>query len=82
MWVPLFRDGYGYLRSIDRNYRAVLIHRACWEAYYGPIRWEFDVHHIDGDKSNNEISNLASLSSAIHQRIHGRATHARAGGER
>ena len=70
MWVPLFLDGYGYLRSIDRNYRAVLIHRACWEAYYGSIPGLFPVHHTDGDKLNNDISNLAPLAPDIHRKIH------------
>jgi hypothetical protein len=29
-----------------------------------------EVHHIDGDKSNNRPSNLTILSSAQHRRIH------------
>jgi hypothetical protein len=29
-----------------------------------------EVHHIDGDKSNNRPSNLTVLSSAKHRRVH------------
>jgi hypothetical protein len=29
-----------------------------------------EVHHIDGDKSNNRRSNLIVLSSEQHRRIH------------
>ena len=28
------------------------------------------VHHIDGDKTNNDLSNLAVLSKSAHTRLH------------
>lgn len=31
----------------------------------------FQVHHIDGDNSNNEPSNLALIESVDHMRLHG-----------
>ena len=30
----------------------------------------FEAHHIDGDKQNNDLTNLALLSMAAHIRIH------------
>lgn len=30
----------------------------------------FHIHHIDGDKSNNNISNLKKISSSEHYKIH------------
>ena len=34
-----------------------------------PKGWH--VHHIDGDKENNNINNLALLTSGAHTRLHG-----------
>ena len=31
---------------------------------------DFDVHHIDGDKDNNDISNLVALPKNIHSEYH------------
>lgn len=33
-----------------------------------PAGW--NVHHIDGDKTNNDLSNLALVTMSAHQRIH------------
>jgi len=32
----------------------------------------FVVHHVDGDKTNNNINNLALLTISAHARLHGR----------
>lgn len=48
-----------------------LTHRRVAEKMVGgPIYSGREVHHIDGDKSNNRPSNLTILSSAQHRRIH------------
>lgn len=45
--------------------------RKAWEEYWGEKRPEgYYVHHVDGDRSNNEISNLALVTIANHYRIH------------
>ena len=36
----------------------------------GELRHGAVVHHIDGDTSNNDISNLAVMSNAAHTRLH------------
>ena len=69
MTVPLYLDRRGYLRAVDRNYRGVLVHRACWEAHY-PLHGSFHVHHINGNKTDNDMSNLAAMAPKIHRRLH------------
>jgi hypothetical protein len=51
------------------NYRSV------WEAVYGEIPTDafnrsFEIHHIDGNRDNNEISNLQCVSIDEHYDIH------------
>ena len=48
------------------------LHRCIMEAYLGRELkpWEL-VHHKDGDKHNNDLSNLAITIRAIHIKTHG-----------
>jgi hypothetical protein len=55
----------GYYRSTDRK-PAGLLHRYVWETERGKIPSGWDVHHIDGDRTNNIIDNLECLSKAEH----------------
>ena len=64
----------GYQQFKDkRTGQWVLTHRRVAEKLVGgniyPGR---EVHHIDGDKNNNQPSNLKIVSSAQHRRIHRR----------
>lgn len=52
-----------------KNYRIVRIdgrlykeHRVIWVMHNGPIPDNFDVDHIDHDKTNNRIENLQCIS--------------------
>jgi HNH endonuclease len=45
-------------------------HRWVWENHQGPIPKNMDIHHIDGNKDNNEISNLELISRSAHQKKH------------
>lgn len=49
-----------------------LSYRKIWEAHYGPIPKDqiYDIHHIDGDRSNNDISNLRLVTPREHYDIH------------
>lgn len=54
---------------INMNYRKI------WENTYGPIPKDpkgrtFDIHHIDGNRNNNNIENLVCLSIEDHYKIH------------
>jgi hypothetical protein len=56
-------------------YRHANKYRKLWEQTYGPIPTDnrgrsFDIHHIDGDKHNNNITNLKCVSIEEHYQIH------------
>lgn len=47
-------------------------YRKFYARYYG-ITWDssrFEVHHIDGNRDNNDIYNLILLPKELHQRLH------------
>ncbi|MGV9141386.1 MAG: HNH endonuclease signature motif containing protein [Promethearchaeota archaeon] len=46
------------------------LHRAIWEFYNGKIPEGYTIHHKDGNKSNNELSNLQLLSYKEHSKKH------------
>lgn len=61
-------DGAGYLRD---NKTKIRIHREVVEKYLGrKLNREEQVHHLDGNKMNNVISNLIILSASNHTKIH------------
>lgn len=60
------RTGY-YLNRKNQ----VRLHRYVWEKYNGPISPGFHVHHIDCNKRNNNIENLAIIEKGEHERLHG-----------
>ncbi|MFT0800363.1 HNH endonuclease signature motif containing protein [Bacillus swezeyi] len=59
------KTGY-YLNSTIRK----RLHRYVWEYYNGEIPKGYHVHHIDHDKSNNDISNLTILKASDHTSLH------------
>ncbi|MCF2717851.1 HNH endonuclease [Paenibacillus sp. UKAQ_18] len=56
----------GYWRKTvgDRS----LLHRDVWVYHKGEIPDGWDIHHIDEDKDNNDISNFECLPKAEHTR--------------
>lgn len=71
------RDNMKSYKCITLNGKQVRLHRALMEAYIGRklMPWEL-VHHDDGDKHNNELSNLSIITRADHIQFHeiGRST--------
>jgi hypothetical protein len=50
-------------------------HRKIWQQHHGPIPRDesgrsLEIHHIDGDHSNNDISNLKLVTIEEHYQIH------------
>lgn len=58
-------------RDYFRNRKGQLLHREKYQDAHGSIPQSLDVHHIDGDKTNNDISNLVAITKAEHLREHG-----------
>ena len=53
--------------DIDNSYR---LHRAVYEYYNGKIPKGLVVHHKDGNKENNDISNLELKTQKEHNKYH------------
>lgn len=47
-----------------------LLHRDMWEFSNGKIPEGFDIHHKDGNKLNNELSNFECISKSDHKKKH------------
>lgn len=70
-WDYTYISRQGYLINCkDRNNKKE-IHREVYEKYYNVKLSSNDIiHHIDGNKLNNDPKNLVKVSRAEHVRIH------------
>lgn len=59
------KTGY-YLNATNR----IRMHRYVWECINGPIPEGYEIHHIDHNKANNDISNLMLLTREEHKALH------------
>lgn len=66
------RTGYYLAGSARDGGRRKRLHVYVWEYHNGTIPEGYQVHHIDHNKSNNEIDNLQILTNSEHQSLHGR----------
>lgn len=63
--------GQPYYRSWNTDKaRPDYLHRVIWEEAHGPVPEGFDVHHIDENPENNDLSNLEALSRKDHRLLH------------
>lgn len=61
----------GYLRfRKDKNGKLRMEHSVVWEEHYGEIPQGMQIHHIDGNKTNNNIENLQLVTPLEHKRLH------------
>lgn len=68
----------GYIQITSGPYKGKLLHRLIYEEVYGPIPKGYAIHHIDGDKTNNNPGNLMLLSKSNHHKLHmNKANHPR-----
>ena len=63
-------NAWGY-KTININGEKVYEHRHVMEIHLGrKLGEQEEVHHIDGDKLNNNIENLEALSISDHKKYH------------
>lgn len=60
----------GYLRRFVGG-KLRLQHVLVWEAAHGPVPPGHSLHHINEDKTDNRIENLALVDKLTHKRLHG-----------
>ena len=65
----LYVNSDGYVVATDGK-TARRYHRWLYEASFGSIPPGHDVHHIDGDRRNNSLDNLAVMPRGEHRRMH------------
>lgn len=58
-------DTAGYIR-IKINGHFIPEHRYLWEQIYGKLPFTWQVHHLDGVKTNNAMDNLYACSISYH----------------
>lgn len=58
----------GYYRLTNSRKVHISLHRYVYEKEKGMIPKGYDIHHLDCDKSNNQIDNLECLPKAEHTR--------------
>lgn len=58
--------------SDQRYFRGTLgrLHVVVYRTLVGPVPRGWHVHHVDGDWSNNDVSNLRALTPGEHVRLH------------
>ena len=62
--------GYFEASSSDNKEGTTILHRAIWIYHNGPIKDGYVVHHIDRDKTNNDLSNLQVMLNGDHVKLH------------
>ena len=60
----------GYYRGWTGGDKPEYLHRYIWECEVGKIHDNCHIHHIDGNKDNNDISNLEEVDSFTHLSEH------------
>lgn len=71
-------NGRGYYLRPDGYYQAKRykgmdersLHRKIYRDHHGSIPKGYHVHHVDGDRANNDIANLEALPAGQHIRHH------------
>lgn len=66
-----FKCGFWYDNGYIRvGNKGIAQHRIIWEERYGQIPEGHEVHHINGIRNDNRISNLICLSKGEHSLLH------------
>ena len=61
----------GYIQITTGPNKGKLLHRLIWEEWYGkPVPNGYDIHHLNGNKSDNRIQNLQCVEHLAHMKSH------------
>jgi hypothetical protein len=81
VYVKVIGDKAGTLNKGQNRWKVkyqqklYMVHRIIYELFYGPIPEGLVVDHIDGDASNNHITNLRAVTPSINCRNARRSKH-------
>ena len=56
--ATLHNNGYYKIASSTEGNLGKYLHRLIWEKAWGKIPKDWVIHHLDGNKQNNKVSNL------------------------
>jgi len=59
----------GYFKA-DHKVGGAYMHRGVWEFHNGPIPAGYEIHHVDHNKANNDITNLECICGSKHASYH------------
>lgn len=68
--MKTWKNNSGYLSIFIAGRGKVMLHRYVWEQHNGTIPEKMEIHHIDRNKENNEISNLEIVERKFHKAKH------------
>lgn len=68
--AKIHKTGYYVITSCKEGNHSKRLHRLIYEEEYGKIPDGCIIHHIDGDKLNNDISNLTVMTPSEHTILH------------
>lgn len=63
-------SGKGYI-AVHFLGNRTYAHRLAWAHYHGELAYGDDIHHVNGDRTDNRIINLQRISRRDHLAIHG-----------
>ena len=66
----VYTNGGGRYRGVQRKGVRISVHRLVWELEKGPIPEGYVIHHINGNRLDNRIENLACITHKEHNLIH------------
>ena len=69
-YVPGKANGYQFIMSNGKMVRVQTIIGKLFQDYCGEWKPGYHTHHIDRNRSNNNVSNLRNLSPSEHKKLH------------